>query len=316
MVQLSFASLSFKNKVIRTETFLNEMNRVVPWAELKQLIEPLYPKYDGKGRKPMDLMLMIRIYCLQQWYNLSDPAMEEAIYDRFSFQKFLDVDRMGSIIPDETTILQFRHLLEAHQLTEKIFETINAQLVKKGLLIKKGTIVDATIVTSASSTKNEKKERDPEMSSTRKNGQYYFGMKVHTGVDAKNGTVHSVEVTTANTPDISMVPLLLHGEEESIHGDKAYCSDRDKFFARDAGVFWGILDKRKPHQKLSQRQKTRNRKLSSIRAKVEFSYNIIKNHWGHKRTRYRGLHKNRCQWFMLLGLSNLYLVRKKLMAIA
>jgi IS5 family transposase len=242
--------------------------------------------------------------------------MEEAIYDRFSFQSFLGVDRIESTIPDETTILQFRHLLEEHQLTAKIFETINQHLAQKGLLVKAGTIVDATIITSSGSTKNEEKKRDPEMNSTKKNGQYYFGMKVHTGADVTSGLVHSVEVTPAKTSDIEMVPLLLHGEERSIHGDRGYSSDRDKFFAREAEVFWGISDKRKPHQKLSKRQRKRNQRFSSVRAKVEFTYNIIKNLWGHRRTRYRGLHKNRSQWFMLLSLSNLYMVRKKLMAIA
>lgn len=315
MSQLSFASFTPKRKEIRADHFLSEMDKIVPWNHLLQLVTPFYPKA-GNGRRPTDLLLMLKIYCLQQWFNLSDPGMEEAIYDRHSFQRFLKLDLISDCIPDETTILNFRHLLEKHCLAEKIFSYITVYLQEKGLIMKKGTIVDATIISSPSSTKNIEKKRDPEMSSTKKHGTYYFGMKVHTGNDAKSGLIHSLEITTAKTPDNKMLPLLLHGKEEAVFGDKGYYCEKDKKYARDAEVFWGILDKRKPKKKLSFKQKKRNRKLSSVRSKVEFPFQIIKRLWGHRKNRYRGLEKNKCHWHMLTALANLYLVRKKLLAIA
>ncbi len=241
--------------------------------------------------------------------------MEEAIYDRLSFQRFLKLDLMLDRVPDETTILNFRHLLEKHNLTMEVFYCITRYLQQKGLMMKAGTIVDATIIASPSSTKNKDKKRDPEMSSTKKNNQYYFGMKIHTGVDAQSGLIHSLEVTTAKVPDIKILPSLLHGEEKTIFGDKGYTSDKDKYYARDADIYWGVLDKKKPNKSLSSKQKKRNKLLSSIRSKVEFPYLIIKKLWGHTKTRYRGIKKNLSQWYMLTALSNLYQVRKKLEAV-
>jgi len=238
MSQLSFASLPLKSIKIRTQKFLDEMDQIIPWHKLINIIEPHYPKA-GNGRRPMNLFMMTKIYCLQQWYNLSDPAMEEAIYDRISFQRFLQLDLMIDRVPDETTILNFRHLLEKHNLTVQIFVTISNYLQGKGLLMKKVTIVDATIVASPSSTKNKEKKRDSEMSSTKKHGQFYFGMKIHTGVDVDSGLIHSVEITTAKVYDIKIMHSLLHGEEMSVFGDKGYASDKDKHYARDAEVYWG-----------------------------------------------------------------------------
>lgn len=232
MSQLSFASLTPKDKKIRAEKFLEEMDKVIPWRKLETIIEPHYTKA-GNGRRPLNLLLMIKIYCLQQWYNLSDPGMEEAIYDRLSFQRFLEIDLMLDRIPDETTILQFRHLLEQHDLTHHIFLLITGYLQDKGLLLKKGTIVDATIVISPSSTKNKEKKRDPEMSSTKKNGNHHFGMKAHIGADVKSGLVHSLEVTTAKRSDYAEMVNLLHGEEEAVFGDKGYSCEKDKHYARD-----------------------------------------------------------------------------------
>ena len=315
MSQLSFASLPLKSMKIRAQKFLEEMEQIIPWQQLETIIEPHYPKA-GNGRPPMNLLMMIKIYCLQQWYNLSDPAMEEAIYDRLSFLRFLQLDLMLDRVPDETTILKFRHLLEKHNLTAQIFDTVASYLQSKGLLMRKGTIVDATIVQSPSSTKNKEKKRDPEMSSTKKHGQFYFGMKMHTGVDAESGLIHSVEITTAKVHDIKMMPSLLHGEEKAVFGDKGYASDNDKHYARDAEVYWGVLDKKKRNSSLSAKQIKRNKKLSSIRSKVEFPYLIIKRMWGHNKTRYRGLRKNLSQWHMLTALSNLYQARKKLRAMA
>lgn len=314
MSQLTFASLTPKKRKVRADKFLEEMEEIIPWKELLNIIEPHYPK-KGNGRPPMNLLMMLKIYCLQQWYNLSDPAMEEAIYDRISFQRFLRIDLMIERVPDETTILHFRHLLEKYDLTNKVFEYISRYLEERGLMMKKGTIVDATIITSPSSTKNRERKRDPEMSSTKKNNQYYFGMKVHAGGDSRSGLVHSIEVTTAKTPDVKVLPSLLHGKEQAVFGDKGYASDRDKHYAREASVYWGVLDKKKPYRELSPKQERKNKRLSSIRSKIEFPFLIIKRFWGHKKTRYRGLKKNLVQWYMLTALANLYQARKQLKSI-
>lgn len=313
MSQLSFASLRPKtNRPVKSETFLGEMKRIIPWESMCDLIHPFYHN-NTTGRPPMDLLLMIRIYCLQQWFCLSDPGAEEAISDRLSFQRFLEIDLMEDRIPDETTILNFRRLLEEHNLTMKLMEAINVFLLEKGLLMKQGTIVDATLIAAPSSTKNQEQKRDPEMSSTRKNGKWHFGMKLHLGVDSSSGLAHSCTVTTAKTSDKTEMPNLLHGEEQAVFGDKGYIGDEDKRKARDVGVFWGVLDKSKPRRKLSSTQKKRNRKLSSIRAKVEHPFHVIKNLWGYWKVRYRGLRKNACQIFMLVGLANIYRMRRKLL---
>lgn len=315
MPQLTFASLHPKHsRPVRSETFLEEMNEIVPWKRLIKVIKPFYHNKKA-GRKPMDLLLMIRIYCLQQWFNLSDPAAEEAIYDRRSFAAFLKLDLMQERVPDESTILLFRHLLEKHQLTGKILRTINSYLTEKGLMMKEGTIVDATLVAAPSSTKNSEGKRDPEMSSTRKNNQFTFGMKSHIGVDAKSGLIHTCLTTTAKASDRTEFANLLHGEERALFGDKGYVSDTDKHFARDAGIFWGILDKAKPKEKLSTKQKKRNLKLSTVRAKVEHSFLVVKHLWGHRKTRYKGLYKNGAQMEILYGLANLYRSRKALLSI-
>ncbi len=313
MSQLSFASLHPKKKnTLRTEQFLKEMREVVPWRKMAHIIKPHY--YSNKsGRPAYDLILMIKIHCLQNWYNLGDLAMEEAIYDRRSFAEFLDLDLMLDKIPDETTILNFRHLLERNQLTKELFKMIRKHLEKKGLIMKEGTIVDATIITAPSSTKNQDKERDSEMSSTCKNNSWHFGMKMHIGVDAKSGLVHTVESSTGKVSDREKFADLLHGEEKAVFGDKGYVNKVDKHYARDAGVFWGVLDKRGPGKDLSNRQKKRNIKLSKIRAKVEHPFRVVKALWGHGKVRYKGLEKNTSQFNLLFGLSNLYMVRKSLL---
>ncbi len=310
MSQLTFASMTPKHKSkLRKEKFLEEMKQVLPWRKIAQLIKPYY--YNNKaGRPAYDLMLMVKIYCLQQWYRLGDLSMEEEIYDRKSFVKFLDIDLMIDKIPDETTILNFRHLLEEHGLTEQIFYLINKMLKKKGLMMKEGTIVDATIISSPSSTKNKDGKRDPEMKSTRKNGQWYFGFKSHIGVDQKSGLTHSVEVTDAKVSDREKFEDLLHGEEKAIFGDKGYVHKKDKHLARDAEIYWGILDRRSNVRPLSKKQKKRNLRLSKVRAKVEHPFRIVKDLWGHRKTRYRGLKKNRSQMYMLFALSNMYMARK------
>jgi len=314
MSQLSFLSITQNKKTLKCEKFLNEMSKVIPWKEICQIISPFYSKGE-LGRKPMPMILMLKIYCLQQWYQLSDPGMEEAIYDRNSFQKFLNIDLFGDKVPDETTILHFRHLLEKYNLTKKIFDLISSHLAKKGFLLKEGTIVDATIIHSPSSTKNKDKKRDKEMGSTCKNKKWFFGMKAHIGVDYKSGLVHNVEFTSASVHDRECFPSLLHGRENAVFGDKGYFSDKDKHYARDANVFWGVLDKGKRGNPLSNKQKKRNKKLSSIRAKVEHPFQIIKHLWGYSKTRYRGIEKNASQLLMMFALANIFKVRKKLLAI-
>ncbi len=312
MPQLSFLSLAQQKKALKCERFLNEMRQVIPWEKITNLIQPYYSN-NVFGRKPKSLLLMLRIYCLQQWYQLSDPGMEESIYDRISFQKFLELDLLQDSVPDETTILNFRHLLEENDLTHKIFALISNYLADKGLLLREGTIVDATIISSPTSTKNKEGKRDEEMSSTKKNNQWFFGMKTHVGVDVKRGIAHSYEFTTAKVHDRDCFPLLLHGEERSVFGDKAYSSDIDKNKARDADVFWGVLDKGKRNHPLSIKQKKRNRTFSSVRSKVEHIFQIIKHLWNYRKTRYKGIKKNASQLVMLLTLANLFKVRKKLL---
>lgn len=312
MSQLSFASLTQKKKTTNSDKFLTDMDKAIPWKELLQVIEPHY--YIGKfGRKPMKLELMLRIYFLQQWFNLGDPTVEDAVYDRISFQKFLRVDLMNDAIPDETTILNFRHLLEKHELTKKILLTVNTILLRKGVLLKEGTIVDATLISAPSSRKNNEKKLDPEMSSTRKNGSWHFGMKMHIGVDAKSGLIHSVEGTSAKVTDKEKLFDLLNGEESAVFGDKGYVSQKDKRMAREAGIYWGILDRKcQRNKKLTKRQLKRNKRLSPLRSKVEHPFQVIKHLWKHTKTRYKGLKKNTIQLFTLAALYNLYRTRKKM----
>ena len=313
--QTTFASLAWagKKKQTKREKFLSEMDRVVPWEKLLGLIEPHYPKA-GNGRRPMPLERMVRIYFVQQWYGLSDPGMEEALYDIESVRRFAGIELGDVDIPDETTILNFRHLLEKHGLTEKLLAEVNGYLSEKKLLLRQGTIVDATLIVAPSSTKNKDKKRDGEMSSTKKGNNYHFGMKVHTGTDSQSGLVHTVKVTTARVHDKQEMEALLHGEEKAVFGDKGYFSDQDKRTARKTGLFWGVLDKAKSKQRLSHKQKRRNRKLSSIRAKVEHPFRVVKRQFGYVKVRYRGLTKNAAQVFTLFALANLYKVRYALLA--
>ena len=313
--QLNFLAIGWKKKVLKSERFLKEMNAVVPWKRLVALIEPHYA--DGRlGRKPFPLELMLRIYCLQHWFSLSDPAAEEAIYDRNSFQRFLSLDIVGQNVPDETTILNFRHELETHRLTEAIFVEIGAHLAQKGLTMKTGTIVDATLIAAPSSTKNAVGKRDEQMSSTRKGNQWHFGMKASVGVDAARGLVHSVATTTASVHDSQVMEAVLHGEEKVLLGDKGYANDAGKRQARARGLCWGILDRAKQGQALSGKQQSRNRHWASVRAKVEHPFRVLKCQWGYRKVRYRGLAKNTAQLWSLFGLANVYLARRKLLALA
>ena len=220
MPQQTFAEVSFEQyrKPTRRERFLDEMNRVVPWVELVAAIEPVYPKAEGPGRPPVGVERMLRLHCLQQWFNLSDPAVEEALYDSRAMRQFVGIDLGREPVPDETTICKFRHLLEAHQVGEQLFARIREHLVKQGLQVSRGTIVDATIIAAPSSTKNRTKERDPEMHQTKKGNQWYFGMKAHIGVDSRTKLIHSVAATAANVHDSQVLPELLHGQETRVGG--------------------------------------------------------------------------------------------------
>ena len=282
MDQLNFLKITKQRQPLRCEKFLNEMDQVIPWKALCDLIDPHRPEA-VTGRKPKSIELMLRINCLQQWYGLSDPGAEDAIKDRLSFQRFLRLDPFTDSVPDETTILNFRHLLEEHDLQEAIFAAINEDLEERGLLMKRGTLVDATIIAAPSSTKNKSGKRDPEMSSTKKGNQYYFGMKAHIGVDSDSSLVHSLTGTEAKRHDSTQREKLLHGEEQVVGGDKGYADDQYKKECRTNNVVYAICDKGKRNHPLSSSQKKRNRKLSGWRAKVEHPFQVIKCQWGFRR---------------------------------
>ena len=313
MKQITFASIAYTHKKVTTkrEAFLNEMERVVPWSRLLKLIEPYYPKA-GNGRPPMPMETMLRIYFLQQWYSLSDPAAEEALYDIESMRRFAQLELLDDAIPDETTILKFRHMIERHALSEAIFADINNYLVEKGIQVSQGSMVDATIIQAASSTKNKDKKRDAEMHSTRKNNQYYFGMKIHIGTDVNSNAIHSATITQANTADITELPKLLRERDRVVFADAGYTSDSYKKGARALGMSWKGNDKRKVGKEMSTSQKKQNKKNSSVRARIEHCFRVIKCQFGYQKARYKGLKKNQVQVFTLLGLVNLYMLRGRL----
>ena len=312
---LSMTGYFDKGKTTKREKFLAEMDQVVPWARLGALIEPCYPKASpAGGRPPLPLDRMFRIYCLQQWYNLSDPGAEEALYDSITMRRFAGVRTDADIIPDETSILNFRRLLESHQLTERLLAEINAHLSERGLLVGKGTIVDASIIDAPSSTKNAKKKRDPQMHQTKKGKQWYFGMKVHIGVDTDSGLVHTVRGTGANVADVNVLGELLHGGEESLHGDSAYHSKQLKAQAEESGIAFDVNERGTKHRPLTKMQRARNRRLSRVRATVEHPFLVVKRLWGHTKVRYRGIAKNLAQMHTLFALANVYRVRRQLVS--
>lgn len=278
-------------KLTRADQFLEEMNRVVPWGQLVTVLAPHY-RPAQTGRKLTDLELLLRLHCLQLWYNLSDPALEDAVHDRLSFQRFLRLDPLTQRVPDESTMLHFRHLLEQHQLGEAIFAAVRSELEQRGLLVRNGTVVDATIITASGSTKNEAKQRDPEMGSTRKGSQWHLGMKAHIGVDARSGLVHSVRTSSANVHDSHLLGQLTHGAEDCIVADSAYGNIMLKASCRELGIAYLISDKPSNGHTLSGAQRRRNRHIASVRGKVEFPFRIVKQLWGHTKVRFRGLVKN------------------------
>jgi IS5 family transposase len=313
VTQLSFATLDHQNKKKRTkrEVFLDEMDDVVPWVRLSALIAPHYPKV-GNGRRPYPLETMLRIYFLQQWYQLSDPGAEEALYDIQSMRAFAGLELGRDAVPDETTILNFRHLLERHELTKALFEAVSEHLEDKGALLRGGTIMDATLIAASPSTKNKSGKRDPEMSQSKKGNQWYFGMKAHVGVDARSGLVHTAGVTTGKTHDAKVMDNLIREDDRAVFADKGYVNENKKRAARRAGVYWGVKDQRKPGRQLSSSQRKRNRRNGSVRAKVEHIFRVVKCQFGYRKVRYRGITKNGAQVFSLLALANLYLARRRL----
>jgi len=314
MKQETFASLAWSNKghTTRRERFLGEMNAVMPWPRLVALIAPHYPTGTG-GRPPMPLERMLRIYCMQQWFNQSDPGMEDALYDSESMRRFAGVELAEDAIPDETTILNFRHLLERHKLTEQIFAEVRQLLEEKKLLLKSGTIVDATIISAPTSTKNASSSRDPEMRQGKKNGrEWEFGMKVHIGA-SKQGLVHSLVTGPANEADITKLDGLLHGGERELYGDQAYWSEDHRQHCQHAGIHYRVNRRPPPCHPLTEHQRSINRARSRRRARGEHAFHVVKRLWGFAKVRYRGLAKNTARTFALFALANLYLVRRRLL---
>jgi transposase, IS5 family len=318
MKQQTFASQSSFEKYgrkSRRELFLDEMELVVPWAKLQALVEPHYPKA-GNGRRPVGLSIMLRTYFMQQWFNLSDPGVEEAFYESATLRRFAGVDLGVAPAPDETTVLRFRHLLEKHDLGSAMLETVNLHLEAKGIRIATGTIVDATIIHAPSSTKNEKKERDPAMHQTRKGKQWYFGLKAHIGVDAKQGTVHSVATSAANVSDVHMLPDLLHGEERKVWGDGGY-QGQTKAIQQAAPKAQDMTCKRTKFKNyFDEVAKKKNTTKSRVRAKVEHVFRILKRVFGFDKVRYRGIAKNHHRLCANFALINLYMHRKRLAGLA
>ena len=313
MRQMTLATAGFERygKRTRRGAFLAEMNGVVPWAELGALIEPVYPKA-GNGRPPVGMERMLRIYFLQHWFNLSDPAAEEALYDSLAMRDFVGIDLGREPVPDETTICKFRHLLERHDLGRTLFEQVHRHLESRGLKVSTGTIVDATIINAPSSTKNRDKARDPDMHQTKKGNQWYFGMKAHVGVDSKSKIIPAVVATAANVADSEILPDLLHGEETRVWGDQAYRGQRQAI--RDhAPKAKDFTNRRYRHKGvLDEDERARNRTKSKVRAKVEHAIGVIKRVFGFVKVRYRGLEKNANRLFVTCALANLFMARHHL----
>ncbi len=314
MKQATLAAVGFERyrKTTRRAVFLAEMDQVVPWSVLCALVEPVYPK-PGNGRPPVGVERMLRIYFLQQWFNLSDPAVEEALYDSLAMRGFVGIDLGREPVPDETTVCRFRHLIERHDLGSRLFEEVHRHLEAKGLKLSKGTIVDATIIAAPSSTKNAEKARDPDMHQTKKGNQWYFGMKAHVGIDSRSKIIHAVVATAANVADSEILPDLMHGEETRVWGDQAYRGQTDviKAHAPNAKDF---TNRRYRHRGIvDEIERAKSRTKSKVRSKVEHSIGVIKRVFGFAKVRYRGLDKNANRLFVTCALANLFLARRHLL---
>ena len=321
-MQSSFSDLEYDNKKKRTrrDRFLNEIETVTPWAALVAELEPHYPKGGGRGRPPIGLERMLRMYIAQQCFGLSDEGIEDALYDSQSIRRFVGINLARESAPDATTLLKFRRLLEEHQLTQRIFEAIKGHLADKGLLLREGSIVDATIIAAPPSTKNAEKERDPEMHQAKKGQQWHFGMKAHIGVDADSGLTHTLVATAANVGDVTQAHALLHGEEKDVFGDAGYQGVEKRVENQGKKVTWHVAmkpSKRRalPDTKLGRVLEEIEHAKASIRAKVEHPFHVVKNIFRHRKARYRGLAKNLAHLFSLFGLANLVLARKRLLGL-
>ncbi|TCJ18014.1 IS5 family transposase [Parasulfuritortus cantonensis] len=319
-MQRSFSDLEYaaKPKVTRRDRLLGEIEAVTPWAALVAEIEPFYPKGEGRGRPPIGLERMLRMYIAQQCFGLSDEGAEDAIYDSQAIRGFVRIDLAREAAPDATTLLKFRRLLETHKLTARIFATINGHLAAKGLMLKEGTVVDATIIAAPSSTKNQSGQRDPEMRQTKRGNQWHFGMKMHIGADAGLGLVHTLVTTSANVNDVTQGHALLHGEERLVFADAGY-QGIEKRDEKRTDARWHVAMRPGKRKALSATEVGRldeqiERIKASIRAKVEHPFHVVKNVLGLRKVRYKGLAKNTAQLFTLLGLANLLIAKRRLLA--
>ena len=318
-LQGSFSQAEYagKKKQTRRDKFLAEMEQVVPWARLVARLRPFYPKGE-RGRPPIGLERMLRLYFVQQWYGLADEALEDALYDSQALRGFTGIDLAVASVPDATTVLHFRHWLEQHDLTRVLFEEVGAVLEERGLLMRQGTIVDATIIAAPPSTKNQQKSRDPEMHQTKKGNQWHFGMKAHIGVDVASGVVHTVIGTAANEADINQMAAVLHGREEAVFADAGYTGADKRPEHEDRDVSWNIAIKRSIikalPKELREWAEAVERALSQVRAPVEHPFHVVKNLFRHKKLRYRGLAKNTAQLHTLFALANLVIVKKTLLS--
>ena len=312
MDQVTFSDLEYENKKRKTrrEKFLERMDSLIPWEKLEKKIRRHYPK-PGRGRRPYPLSVMLRIHCVQLFYNLSDPAMEDMLYEIESVRRFVGLKLSGPI-PDETTILNFRHLLEKHNLGTKLFEAINRHLADHDLMLREGTIVDASIVSAPTSTKNKEKARDPEMHQTKKGNEWHFGMKMHIGVDEALGIVHSLSTTPANVHDIIETANLLHGEEDCVWADAGYQGIHKRSEHEDRKVDWLIALRPSKRRQLSARsvEGRAEKAKASVRAKVEHPFRYVKRMFGYDKVRYRGLAKNTQRISLLLGFTNLLIAER------
>lgn len=323
--QTSFAQAEYarKKKRTRREVFLEKMEQVVPWSRLAEVIEPHYPKSGRRGRPPIGLERMLRMYFVQQWYGLSDEAVEDAIYDSQALRNFMGIDLSRESVPDATTLMGFRHLIEAHDLAQGMLVEVNAMLIERGLLMSKGTLVDATLIAAPSSTKNREHARDPEMHQTKKGNQWHFGLKAHIGVDQESGLVHTLVTTAANVSDISQTAALLHGQEEAVWADAGYVGVdkredlQEALAANGQEVQWHVARRRKTIETMAEGWQKKlaqaHEKLKArMRAYVEHPFHVVKNIFRHRKVRYKGLAKNEAQLNILFALSNLYMMRDQL----
>ena len=329
-MQSSFSELEYasKKKQTRRDWFLAEIDAVTPWVELERAVTPFYPSSGGRGRPPIGLSRMLRMYVAQQCFGLSDEGIEDALYDSQAIRRFVGIDLNRESAPDATTLLNFRHLLESHQLTESIFNAINGHLAEKGLLLREGTIVDAprrkypwgaTLIAAPPSTKNKDGQRDPDMHQSKKGKQWHFGMKAHIGVDAQSGLVHTVIGTAGHVSDVTQAQALLHGAETDAFGDAGYQGVEKREESLECPVTWHVAmrpSKRKalPATPLGGLLERLEHTKASIRAKVEPPFHVVKNRFRHRKTRYKGLAKNTAQLFSLFGLANLFMARRWLLA--